>query len=116
MNQEIKAEWVKALRSGEYEQTRGYLRHDDGYCCLGVLCDLAVKAGVIPAPIPAAKPGAWLYGPEEDRCWGMPPSAVYAWVEMEDSIFGDDPFDDLAGANDNGSPFTQIADMIEERL
>ena len=34
-------EWVKALRSGEYQQGRGCLRsRDDKFCCLGVLCDL----------------------------------------------------------------------------
>lgn len=32
--------WVKALRSGEYEQTRSWLRDDDGFCCLGVACDV----------------------------------------------------------------------------
>lgn len=35
----LKARWVAALRSGEYEQGRCRLRsHDDHYCCLGVLC------------------------------------------------------------------------------
>jgi hypothetical protein len=40
MDAELKAKWVAALRSGEYEQARGML-HDEqhgGYCCLGVLC------------------------------------------------------------------------------
>jgi hypothetical protein len=44
MNPEIKAEWVAALRSGEYKQGRSYLgqRLDDEmyYCCLGVLCEV----------------------------------------------------------------------------
>src|SRR5690348_17476896 len=47
MDPQIKAEWVAALRSGEYRQGSGTLRSDqDEFCCLGVLCDLAVKAGV----------------------------------------------------------------------
>lgn len=51
MNQEIKARWVDALRSGDYEQGTGTLRNrDDKFCCLGVLMDLAVKAGVIEEP------------------------------------------------------------------
>lgn len=57
----IKAEWVAALESGDYLQGRGNLATvetvtvDDlttevvKWCCLGVLCDLAVKAGVIHA-------------------------------------------------------------------
>ena len=39
MDPEIKANWLAALRSGEYTQAEGQL-HDGGnkYCCLGVLC------------------------------------------------------------------------------
>lgn len=40
MNPEVKAMWLDALRSGEYEQTFSRLRDEKGYCCLGVLCDL----------------------------------------------------------------------------
>lgn len=40
MNQDIKAEWVAALRSGKYKQTNGALKDDTGFCCLGVLCDV----------------------------------------------------------------------------
>jgi hypothetical protein len=32
---------VKALESGEYSQAPNYLRSGEGYCCLGVACDLA---------------------------------------------------------------------------
>ena len=40
--------WVQALRSGKYKQAHGTLGKEDGSrCCLGVLCDLAVEAGVI---------------------------------------------------------------------
>ncbi len=41
MKKEIADKWVKALRSGSYEQTKRRLRDSHGYCCLGVLCDLA---------------------------------------------------------------------------
>lgn len=51
MNKEIKARWVDALRSGDYKQGTGALRSkDDEFCCLGVLMDLAVKAGVLEEP------------------------------------------------------------------
>lgn len=47
MKPEIKEKWIEALTSGEYEQGRKALRTPDNkYCCLGVLCDLAVKAGI----------------------------------------------------------------------
>lgn len=56
MKADIKAQWVKDLRSGDFQQGRSVLRRDNGeggkdqFCCLGVLCEQAVKAGVIPAP------------------------------------------------------------------
>lgn len=34
------AEWVKALRSGDYEQGQDYLCRDGKFCCLGVLCEI----------------------------------------------------------------------------
>lgn len=53
--EQARAEWVKALRSGEYRQTTGDLCNTDrdhdgptvqaeiGYCCLGVACDVFMK-------------------------------------------------------------------------
>ena len=42
MKKSIKDKWVKALRSGKYEQGKNYLHSADGkFCCLGVLCDIS---------------------------------------------------------------------------
>lgn len=48
---DVKNQWLAALRSGEYEQGKGVLRRvgtsgNKEYCCLGVLCELAVRSGV----------------------------------------------------------------------
>ena len=40
MNQEYKALWLTALRSGRYEQVRGRLRKGSKFCCLGVCEDV----------------------------------------------------------------------------
>ena len=40
MNPEVKQKWIDALRSGDYEQGSEKLRGVNGYCCLGVLCDI----------------------------------------------------------------------------
>jgi hypothetical protein len=33
--------WCEALESGKYKQTTHSLRKGDGFCCLGVACDLS---------------------------------------------------------------------------
>lgn len=43
MNQQIKEQWVAALLSGEYQQTKNVLHDSEGFCCLGVLADLYLK-------------------------------------------------------------------------
>jgi hypothetical protein len=41
MKKEVLGIWINALRSGQYEQASGALRNKNGYCPLGVLCDLS---------------------------------------------------------------------------
>ena len=36
--------WIAALRSGEYTQGHGALSVNNKFCCLGVACDLYIKA------------------------------------------------------------------------
>lgn len=114
---------VEALESGEYEQGQNFLRYynpetnKDHYCCLGVLCDLWPQSA-----------GRWKRGVSEgvlsergidqDNVWSM--------------SFGNDTFIDypvpqavrdagitinemttLAGLNDEGYNFMQIADYIK---
>lgn len=49
MNQEIKKEWVEALRSGAFQQTLETIKDYDKsneprYCCLGVLLEIYAKS------------------------------------------------------------------------
>jgi hypothetical protein len=53
---EVKSAWLKALRGGEYKQGNRCLSTDIGqevgesnleFCCLGVLCDMAIKEGFV---------------------------------------------------------------------
>ena len=39
-NKELIEKWISALRSGDYSQSGGLLRDREGFCCLGVLCDV----------------------------------------------------------------------------
>lgn len=130
MDQRVKTLWVTALRSGEYEQGRHTLRKGDQFCCLGVLCDLAVKEGVIPAPVAGLSVDdrqVWTYG-EADT---LLPHEVVAWAQL----FQSDPVVTwptsdwgytkigLSGVNDyhgesgdHPGTFEVIAGLIEDQL
>lgn len=72
---EVREKWVSALRSGEYPQTTGRLHDEDGYCCLGVLCEVAIKEGVSIAKGPRYD-GRVFYDDKED----LPPHSVAEWA------------------------------------
>ncbi len=76
MNPEIRARWVAALRSGEYEQGTNRLRQGDQFCCLGVLCDLAERENVVQATADGNL--NFSYGEDTDYL----PSAVQAWAAL----------------------------------
>ncbi len=40
LTKQFKKLWVAALRSGKYQQITGQLRKENGFCCLGVACDV----------------------------------------------------------------------------
>lgn len=37
----VRKRWAEALRSGEYKQGTLQLKSSEGYCCLGVLCEIS---------------------------------------------------------------------------
>lgn len=133
MNRDVGRLWVKTLRSNRFKQGRGYLGGEAGHCCLGVLCELAVEAGVITRADddrtmtdvliyayrgPSAVSGYREFLPPEVVEWaGLPnasPSVPAAVVPR--SVYAAEIFQDpsLASLNDYGTSFDLIADMIEE--
>ena len=113
MNADIKKLWVEALRSGKYEQGMARLHRASGaFCCLGVLCDLAVKAEVIPPPSRAycgAADEHYIY----DGSAAYLPDSVATWAALEtQGVFTTT----LVSYNDTrGYSFEQIANIIEEQ-
>ena len=121
MRPEIKAAWLTALRGGLYSRTTGTLQDEEGYCCLGVLCDLAAQEKI----------GTWqnLDNPyyREFSCGDIDfrtdtlPLSVQIWAGLDSGnpqVGGHT----LASWNDGTEPlqreysFTEIADMIEREL
>lgn len=136
MNPIIKGWWLAALRDPERKQTKSHLRDEDGECCLGVLCDVAVANGVIPEPervefkpVYRFKDDKSLSGwndailPRSVREWAglaIDNPVVTAIVEDYDEESGKLSVRSrvsLAELNDNfGFSFAQLADLIAAQL
>src|SRR3954467_3257157 len=118
---EVRAKWVAALRSGEYKQTKSYLHDEQGYCCLGVLCDLAVKDGLIAEPRKLSD-NRFLYDRTNgtnvdnhgDVGYAVLPRKIREWAGLcsNNGAFVDDKgwYDNhcLSAINDRGGDFSKI--------
>ena len=111
------AQWVAALRSGGYPQTKNHLRTDKGFCCLGVACDLAA------IPFAMSSSDIYLYTFELDGLItykGMHlPQSVLVDLDLEARHNGYESkslVDTIVVMNDRGSTFSEIADLIEKYL
>jgi len=114
VNKDVKRQWVAALRSGEYEQGQGALEWHNRFCCLGVLCDLAVKAGVAVRKNLELEAGISFADPDHpaDNSTGNPPQVVMKWAGLDELGGGD-----LIHMNDvQKLSFKEIANRIEEEL
>jgi hypothetical protein len=94
---ELKTKWVRALRGGQFKQTKGtlYNSHTNARCCLGVLLKVADHEGA-------------------DRQGGTLDAAYVGGPH----VFGisDEHHEHLYNMNDNGQSFAEIADWIEANL
>ena len=120
MNGRLKKQWVEALRSGNYKQSRGALCEvgvggREYFCCLGVLYDIAA-VGDWEKDAPETSAWGIPFDPDkdapEDIEWGYLPSWVLRKVGLNQ-----DQQQGLAILNDDiDSTFSTIADYIEARI
>lgn len=122
MDKRIKKRWIAALRSRKYKQGEGLLRQKgdtkkqvDRFCCLGVLCELAVKAKVIPPAVIDFEMEKYFYAGASQEL----PGEVMKWAKIGTSCgsftrASDRSDTDLAELNDKGMPFNKIANYIEK--
>ena len=113
MDKEMKAKWLKALRSGEYSQRRRRLVDQyDNFCCLGVLCNISDDSlGEWGYKKSTKEWGFLSIEGKEDFYESMPPDSVLSKAGVPCNIASL-----LAEKNDLGESFEQIAEFIEERL
>lgn len=121
MNPEIKAEWIRRLRSGDYEQGRGALCRDNTYCCLGVLSEIASERRIVDRVELVDVDFTFMCYSEDTTTL---PVAVQDWVGISSGVGrfmlpgsvktrDDRTRLSLAMLNDTGFTFSQIADIIE---
>lgn len=125
---EIIAEWVKRLRSGDYKQGQKRLgiktlNGVESFCCLGVLCEMAVEEGVV-RRTETKYPGdsgiiTYYYGDAESNNAQYPPEPVVKWAGLGNpgGCYGE-PGNGNALSYDNDRrdmSFAEIADIIESR-
>lgn len=107
--------WVEELRSGKYEQAQASLRtEDDKFCCLGVLCELAVAEGILEPPTLQGFSRDYYYQSDGFKTSTYLPESVQKWAGMSTRAGEFNVNDSLAERNDNGMDFNGIADLIEK--
>lgn len=108
-----------ALESGEYAQTTKALRRATGYCCLGVMVDLAFRDGLAngewdkPRQVDDGRFVASFDGGRHTRVDYLPEAVRevlgFGSDEGPGVRAGDGWYPSLAAANDDGRTFAEIA-------
>ena len=150
MRREIAEQLADRLESGDYIQGTQVLKNEiptrDGavfkHCCLGVVCEMAVEAGVIPPSVPFGSLGSshgfgqsgdeidnalppvtvveWVYGRGVDY---NPRSGYFPWrvnapedveTRFEGIPVSSDGTVGMATLNDSGASFEEIAKLVRE--
>jgi hypothetical protein len=114
--------WVDALRSGEFEQAKGALYKNGGYCCLGVACEVALRDGLdleveeFSLPTENGLSNHKTYAGSES----LLPAEVMRWLGLRPSVPPNIPLptparelQSLVYLNDKGWSLEEIADLIE---
>lgn len=116
MPQWMKDKWVKALRSGEYEQGRNILKDTHGrYCCLGVLQQVVDGDVERYADMSRSDFGRPLPTPSEEWCTAKGITGDASLIRAGLGWIPEGSRLSLMTLNDHGlHKFNQIADIIEK--
>lgn len=106
LSRAAKRNWLKALRSGEYQQGRSHLynKEENTWCCLGVLCHvIGVEADAL------NQRGM----PYELDTQPKLPKATELSTDFGIRLPGN-KWEELSHLNDTGKSFKEIADLISK--
>lgn len=110
---ELQTKWIEALESGEYKQSRRALNDGTGFCCLGVLCEIA--------GMDFEKRGSYTYYSFDGQYSGQVlPDTFTSKIGLRDRYgslkqgiaHSGTISSTLIGLNDRGVPFSEIAQLM----
>lgn len=111
MNRRVKKKWLKALRSGEYKQGKGFLRRKNPntceweHCIVGVLCDVSGIKWKLYNKNVSCITSSGTY----DVSYLLPEMREKLEISLDDEEI-------LNSMNDKGKTFKQMARWIEAKL
>jgi len=120
MDKKLRKNLIKALESGEYKQANGLLHDGKRFCCLGVACDISIEMDWI---LDLNGPEAVVYSLPEDlvdddvtSAFGYEFDGLYMPTEKALNVIGMtlQEASILAGMNDRGDTFRQIAKALRD--
>ena len=111
---EHRQDWIKALRSGDYKQTKGRLRRGDSFCCLGVACEISGRGVWQQRTRNGSLTYIYIFDNEAlprevANYYGIRDVYATFWIGTVDR-----KNNSLSNLNDKGATFDEIADIIEE--
>lgn len=123
MIKEYKDKWLKALRSGKYNQAKNRLRCNQGFCCLGVLMNTYDSNGWVEADNGDMYHKSNKYGYTDVMFVGdelngetSQDSELTCQTLMAFGISDDEQCHLIKMNDTKGNNFNEIADWIEESL
>jgi hypothetical protein len=108
--EQLRREWVADLRSGKFKQTQGVLEDSNGNCCLGLACRVFDR--IYPGVLTIEKR---LGITSFDNATAMLPGTVKRAFGLATHGGMINELKSLAGQNDAGKSFAEIADVIESK-
>jgi len=108
--------WAKALRSGKYTQTNGTLANQNGYCCLGVACEVYQKyiGDLNVVRVSDYDFNDRDYHIEYDGSDATLPDKVCQWLDIERGGSFEDTGSLIVCNDELKMKFSEIADLIED--
>lgn len=114
MDRKVKETWIKALKSGEFKQGKGYLESDGKYCALGILSLLSLVEGQC-----TYNQVDGLGRFDNKRYTLSYNTLTWAGMDLEDfkaDVLFEGESTSIADLNDRGLSFQKLAQIIERKF